>query len=74
MRDEDDNTIKEKLEIVPVYVKNNPKDSDSFEPAPEHEEQEPVESEAVVKILIYLQAHESRNRVVVTRSISHGLL
>ena len=31
---------------MPVYVENNPKDSDSSEVAPEHEEQEPVESEA----------------------------
>ena len=31
---------------MPVYVENNPEDLDSFEAAPEHEEQEPVESEA----------------------------
>ncbi|KAK9181573.1 hypothetical protein WN944_024711 [Citrus x changshan-huyou] len=48
MRDEDDSSVKEKSEIVPVSVKNNlgGKDSDSSEAAPEHEEQEPVESEA----------------------------
>ena len=45
-RDEDDSTVKEKSETVPVYVENNPEDSDSSEAAPEHEEQEPVESEA----------------------------
>ncbi|KAH9659545.1 hypothetical protein KPL70_023885 [Citrus sinensis] len=45
-RDEDDDTTKEKLETVPVYVENNLEDSDSSETAPEHEEQEPVESEA----------------------------
>ncbi|KAH9752533.1 Integrase catalytic domain-containing protein [Citrus sinensis] len=47
-RDDDDSIVKEKLEIVPVYVKNNleKEDSDSFEAAPEHDEQEPVESEA----------------------------
>ena len=28
----------------------------------------------VVKILMYSQAHESRDRIVVTRSIPHGLL
>ncbi|KAH9705857.1 hypothetical protein KPL70_012031 [Citrus sinensis] len=43
----DDGTVKEKSEIVPVYVENNPEDSDSSEAAPEHEEQEPVESEAL---------------------------
>ena len=31
---------------MPVYVENNPEDSDSSEAASEHEEQEPVESEA----------------------------
>ncbi|KAK9209952.1 hypothetical protein WN944_002321 [Citrus x changshan-huyou] len=46
MKDGDDGTVKEKSEIVPVYVENNPKDSDSSKAAPEHEEQEPVESEA----------------------------
>ena len=46
MKDGGDGTIKEKLEIVPVYVENNPEDSDSSEAAPEHEEQESVESEA----------------------------
>ncbi|KAH9698769.1 hypothetical protein KPL71_024127 [Citrus sinensis] len=45
-KDEDDSTVKEKSETVPVYVKNNPEDSDSSEAALEHEEQEPVESEA----------------------------
>ncbi|KAH9783217.1 hypothetical protein KPL71_009226 [Citrus sinensis] len=47
MRDEDDSMVKEKSETIPVYVENNSKDSDSFEAAPEHEEQEPVESEAL---------------------------
>ncbi|KAH9682249.1 hypothetical protein KPL71_027276 [Citrus sinensis] len=46
-RDENDSTAKEKSEIVPVYVKNNPENSDSSKAAPEHEEQEPVESEAL---------------------------
>ncbi|KAH9741648.1 hypothetical protein KPL70_002701 [Citrus sinensis] len=46
MRDEDDDTKKEKSETVPVYVENNPEDSDYSEAAPEHEEQEPVETEA----------------------------
>ncbi|KAH9723668.1 hypothetical protein KPL70_007189 [Citrus sinensis] len=45
-KDGDDGTVKEKLETVPVYVKNNPEDSDSSKAAPKHEEQEPVESEA----------------------------
>ena len=47
-RDEDDNTIKEKSENVPVYVKNNleKEDLDSSEVALEHEGQELVESEA----------------------------
>lgn len=45
-RDENDSTVKEKSEIVLVYVENNPEDSDSSEVAPEHEEQELVESEA----------------------------
>ncbi|KAH9704396.1 hypothetical protein KPL70_011449 [Citrus sinensis] len=45
-RDEDDGTTKEKSETVPVYMENNLEDSDSSEAAPEHEEQEPVESEA----------------------------
>ncbi|KAH9781907.1 retrovirus-related pol polyprotein from transposon TNT 1-94-like protein [Citrus sinensis] len=45
-KDEDDNSVKEKSETIPVYVKNNPEYSDSSEAAPEHEEQEPVESEA----------------------------
>lgn len=47
-RYEDDSTIKEKSETVPVYVKNNlgGEDSDSSEAAPEHEQQELVESEA----------------------------
>ena len=46
-RDEDDRAVKEKSETVPVYVKNNmeKENSDSFEAAPEHDEQEPVESE-----------------------------
>ncbi|KAH9800564.1 hypothetical protein KPL71_000708 [Citrus sinensis] len=46
MKDEDDGTVKEKSETVPVYVENNPEDSDSSEAALEHEEQERVESEA----------------------------
>ena len=46
-RDEDDNSVKEKSETIPVYVENNPKDSDSFEAALEHEKQEPVKSEAL---------------------------
>ncbi|KAH9760757.1 Integrase catalytic domain-containing protein [Citrus sinensis] len=46
-RDEDGGTTKEKSETVPVYVENNPEDSDSSEAAPEHEEQELVESEAL---------------------------
>ncbi|KAH9715183.1 hypothetical protein KPL71_020951 [Citrus sinensis] len=45
--DGDDSTVKEKSETVPVYVENNLKDSDSSEAAPEHEEQEPVDSEAL---------------------------
>ncbi|KAH9769282.1 hypothetical protein KPL71_011940 [Citrus sinensis] len=44
-RDEDDGTTKEKSETVPVYVENNLEDSDSSDVAPEHEEQEPVDSE-----------------------------
>ena len=48
MRDEDDSTVKEKSETVPVYLKNNleKEDLDSSEAAPEHGEQEPVESKA----------------------------
>ncbi|KAH9659018.1 hypothetical protein KPL70_023705 [Citrus sinensis] len=46
-RDEDSGTTKEKLETVPVYVENNPEDSDSLEAAPEHEEQELVDFEAL---------------------------
>ncbi|KAH9704158.1 hypothetical protein KPL70_011349 [Citrus sinensis] len=46
MRDEDDGTAKEKSKIVPVYVENNLKNLYSSEAVPEHEEQEPVESEA----------------------------
>ena len=38
---------KEKSETVPVYVENIPEDSDSSEGAPEHKEQELVESEAL---------------------------
>ncbi|KAH9746316.1 hypothetical protein KPL70_004379 [Citrus sinensis] len=45
-RDEDDSSVKEKSETIPVYVENNPEDSDSSEATPEHEEQELVESEA----------------------------
>ncbi|KAH9688940.1 Integrase catalytic domain-containing protein [Citrus sinensis] len=45
-RDKDDGTKKEKSETVPVYVENNPEDSDSSEAVAEHEEQELVESEA----------------------------
>ena len=40
-------TLNENLETVPVYVENNPEDSDSFEAALEHEKQEPVKSEAL---------------------------
>ena len=49
MRDEDDSTIKENLETVPINVKNNPEkeESNSSEAAPENEEQEPVKSEAL---------------------------
>ena len=47
MRDDDDGTAKEKSETMPVYVENNLEDSDSSEVALEHEEQEPVESEAL---------------------------
>ncbi|KAH9650013.1 hypothetical protein KPL70_026197 [Citrus sinensis] len=47
MKDGDDGTVKEKSETVPVYVENNPEDLDSSEAAPEHEEQEPVESKAL---------------------------
>ncbi|KAH9768487.1 Integrase catalytic domain-containing protein [Citrus sinensis] len=46
MKDGDDGTVKEKSETVPVYVENNPEDSDSSETVPKHEEQELVESEA----------------------------
>ncbi|KAH9734072.1 Integrase catalytic domain-containing protein [Citrus sinensis] len=46
MGDENDSTAKEKSETVPVYVENNLEDLDSSEAAPEHEEQELVESEA----------------------------
>ncbi|KAH9726512.1 hypothetical protein KPL70_008282 [Citrus sinensis] len=42
----EDSSVKEKSKTISVYVENNPKDSDSSEVAPEHEEQEPVESEA----------------------------
>ncbi|KAH9685421.1 Integrase catalytic domain-containing protein [Citrus sinensis] len=47
-RNEDDGTVKEKLETAPIYVKNNieKEDSDSSEAALEHKEQKPVESEA----------------------------
>ena len=46
MKDEDNDNVKEKSKTVPVYVENNPENSDSSEAAPEHEEQEPVESKA----------------------------
>ena len=48
-RDDDDSTVKEKSEIIPVCVKNNmeKEDLDSSEEAPELEEQEPVEFEAL---------------------------
>ncbi|XP_024039432.1 gibberellin-regulated protein 14-like [Citrus clementina] len=46
-RDEDNGTTKEKSETVPVYVENNLEDSDSSEAAPEHEEQEPIETETL---------------------------
>ena len=45
MRDRDDSTIKDKSEIVPVYVETNLEDSDSSEAALEHEEKEPIEFE-----------------------------
>ncbi|KAH9668793.1 Integrase catalytic domain-containing protein [Citrus sinensis] len=44
-RNEDDSTVKEKSEIMSVYVENIPEDSDSSEAAPEHKEQELVKSE-----------------------------
>ena len=47
MRDEDDSKIKEKSETILVYMENNPEDSNFFEAVLEHEEQEPVESEAL---------------------------
>ena len=31
---------------MPIYVENNPEDSDSSEAVPEHKEQEPVKFEA----------------------------
>lgn len=46
-KDGDDSTVKEKSETTPVYIENNQKDSESSEAAPEHEEQELVESEAL---------------------------
>ena len=45
MRDRDDSTIKDKSEIVPVYVETNLEDSDSSKATPEHEEKEPIEFE-----------------------------
>ncbi|KAH9803717.1 hypothetical protein KPL71_001892 [Citrus sinensis] len=45
-KDEDDSSVKEKSETIPVYLENNSEDSNSSEAAPEHEEQEPIESEA----------------------------
>ena len=45
-RDGDDSIVKEKSKTVPVYVKNNPEDSDSFEAALKLKEQEPVKSKA----------------------------
>ncbi|KAH9767897.1 Integrase catalytic domain-containing protein [Citrus sinensis] len=64
-KDGDNSTAKEKSETVPVYVENNPEDSDSFEAAPEHEEQEPVESEAPetggeMKILRRFNMHDCK--------------
>ena len=49
MKDEDDSIVKEKLVIVPVYVKNNleKENSDSSKATLEHEEQKPVEFEAL---------------------------
>ena len=35
-KDEDDNTVKKKSKTVPVYVENNPENSNSFKVAPEH--------------------------------------
>ncbi|KAH9679088.1 Integrase catalytic domain-containing protein [Citrus sinensis] len=45
-KDKDYSSVKEKSKTIPVYVENNPEDSDSFEAALEHEEREPVESGA----------------------------
>ncbi|KAK9212518.1 hypothetical protein WN943_001900 [Citrus x changshan-huyou] len=62
-RDSDSRTAKEKSEIMPVYVKNNieKKDSDSFEAALEHEEQEPVESKAPEEeIEVLLPLHKNK--------------
>ncbi|KAH9727213.1 Integrase catalytic domain-containing protein [Citrus sinensis] len=56
-KDRDDGTIKEKSETVPVYVENNPEDSDSSEVALEHKQQEPVESEAPK---VHRSTHERR--------------
>ena len=38
MRDENNSSVKEKSEIIPVYVENNPEDLNSSEAALEHEE------------------------------------
>ena len=38
MRDKDGNSVKEKSETISVHMENNPKYSDSFEAALEHEE------------------------------------
>lgn len=45
MKDEDDSTVKQKSEVVLVYVKNNSKkeDLDSFKAVPEHEKPKPIE-------------------------------
>ncbi|KAH9651791.1 hypothetical protein KPL70_026888 [Citrus sinensis] len=45
-KDGDDSSVKEKSKTIPVYLENNLEDSNSSEAAPEHEEQEPIESEA----------------------------
>lgn len=45
MKDEDDSTVKEKSEVVPIYIENNSKkeDLDSFKAVPEHEKPKPIE-------------------------------
>ena len=57
MGDKNNNTVKEKSETISVYVENNPKNEylDSSDVAPEHKEQELVESQA---LKIYWSTHE----------------